>query len=239
MPPPPYPPNRRDGTILVTKVEEPSKYGVVVYDADGKVKRFVYKPKQRGFTVSVKKNYAGNFVSAGVSVYNASVLDRLSPKPTSMEKEILPVMAQEEQLYCMPLNSSYWLDIGFPKHHLLGAELRLAHLRATDPSQLSTHSSVIGDVLMHSSAKIGEGCEIGPGVVIGPNVTVHDGTTFKRVQLPFFGINVCHGAGRREAGASGARCSRGVKLERCTLLEGCTIGKHSLVIDSIIGWQVL
>ena len=38
---------KAEGTILVTKVEDPSKYGVVVTDETGKVDRFVEKPKVR------------------------------------------------------------------------------------------------------------------------------------------------------------------------------------------------
>jgi mannose-1-phosphate guanylyltransferase len=36
-----------EATILVTKVDDPSKYGVVVTDAEGKVERFVEKPQVR------------------------------------------------------------------------------------------------------------------------------------------------------------------------------------------------
>ena len=35
----------KEGTIMVTKVEEPSKYGVVVTHDDGEIQRFVEKPK--------------------------------------------------------------------------------------------------------------------------------------------------------------------------------------------------
>lgn len=34
----------KEGTIVVTKVEEPSKYGVVLYDAVGCIKSFFEKP---------------------------------------------------------------------------------------------------------------------------------------------------------------------------------------------------
>jgi mannose-1-phosphate guanylyltransferase len=34
-----------EATILVTKVDDPSKYGVVVIDEYGQVQRFVEKPK--------------------------------------------------------------------------------------------------------------------------------------------------------------------------------------------------
>ena len=36
-----------EGTILVTQVEDPSKYGVVVMDESCRVERFVEKPKVR------------------------------------------------------------------------------------------------------------------------------------------------------------------------------------------------
>ena len=36
-----------EATILVTKVDDPSKYGVVVIDEYGQVQRFVEKPKVR------------------------------------------------------------------------------------------------------------------------------------------------------------------------------------------------
>lgn len=35
-----------EGTILVTQVEDPSKYGVIVFEPkDGKIRQFVEKPK--------------------------------------------------------------------------------------------------------------------------------------------------------------------------------------------------
>lgn len=36
----------REGTIIVTKVEEPSRYGVVVYGEGGKIESFIEKPQE-------------------------------------------------------------------------------------------------------------------------------------------------------------------------------------------------
>lgn len=36
----------KEGTIVVTKVEEPSKYGVVLYDEIGCIKDFIEKPQE-------------------------------------------------------------------------------------------------------------------------------------------------------------------------------------------------
>lgn len=80
----------KEGTIVVTKVEEPSKYGVVCYDHNsGLIERFVEKPQV----------FVSNRINAGLYIFNPSILDRIQPRPTSIEKEIFPVMAREGQLY--------------------------------------------------------------------------------------------------------------------------------------------
>lgn len=58
----------------VTKVEEPSKYGVVVYDAEnGRIQRFVEKPQE----------YVSNKINAGMYILSPSVLDRIQVRPIS------------------------------------------------------------------------------------------------------------------------------------------------------------
>ncbi|VEL40050.1 unnamed protein product [Protopolystoma xenopodis] len=53
----------------VTQVDEPSKYGVVVYEpASGRVDRFVEKPQE----------FVGNKINAGIYLLNTCVIDRIS-----------------------------------------------------------------------------------------------------------------------------------------------------------------
>ena len=58
----------REGTIVVTKVDEPSKYGVVLYDeVTGRIERFVEKPPE----------FVSNKINAGMYIFKPSVLDRI------------------------------------------------------------------------------------------------------------------------------------------------------------------
>lgn len=60
-------------------MEEPSKYGVVVYDErTGMIAEFVEKPQE----------YVGNKINAGLYIFNPSILDRIPLRPTSIEKEV-------------------------------------------------------------------------------------------------------------------------------------------------------
>ena len=52
----------------VTKVEEPSKYGVVVYDLKtGRIDKFVEKPQV----------YVSNKINAGLYIFSPKILDRI------------------------------------------------------------------------------------------------------------------------------------------------------------------
>ncbi|XP_011794468.1 PREDICTED: mannose-1-phosphate guanyltransferase beta isoform X3 [Colobus angolensis palliatus] len=58
----------QEGSILVTKVEEPSKYGVVVCEADtGRIHRFVEKPQV----------FVSNKINAGMYILSPAVLRRI------------------------------------------------------------------------------------------------------------------------------------------------------------------
>lgn len=58
-------------TFQVTKVDEPSKYGVVVYEqATGKIDKFVEKPTE----------FVSNKINAGMYIFNPSILKRIEVK---------------------------------------------------------------------------------------------------------------------------------------------------------------
>jgi mannose-1-phosphate guanylyltransferase len=91
-------------------VEEPSKYGVVVFDESaGRIDSFVEKPQE----------YVGNKINAGLYILNPSVLDYIPLAPTSIEKEVFPQMSESGNLYAFVL-PGYWMDVGQPKDFLKG-----------------------------------------------------------------------------------------------------------------------
>jgi len=55
------------GVEQVTRVEEPSKYGVVVYGEQGRIKNFVEKPTE----------FVSNKINAGMYIFNPSILNRI------------------------------------------------------------------------------------------------------------------------------------------------------------------
>ncbi|XP_078158484.1 putative mannose-1-phosphate guanylyltransferase 1 [Carex rostrata] len=185
-----------EATIMVTKVDEPSKYGVVVMEEEtGKVERFVEKPKM----------FVGNKINAGIYLINPSVLDRIELKPTSIEKEIFPKIATDQKLFAMVL-PGFWMDIGQPRDYITGLTLYLDSLRKNSPSKLSKGVNIVGNVLVHESAVIGEGCLIGPDVAVGPGCVVEPGVRLARCTL-----------------------MRGVRIKKHACITSSIIGWHSTV----------
>lgn len=215
----------KEGTIVVTKVEEPSRYGVVVYKENGMIESFVEKPQE----------FISNKINAGIYVLNTSVIDRIQLRPTSIEKEVFPLMANNANLFAYEL-SGFWMDIGQPKDFLTGMCMYLKDLRQRNPEQLYDAPGVVGNVLVDPTAIIGPNCQIGPNVTIGPGAVIEDGVCVKRstilrnarikshswVQNAIIGWSSCVG--------------KWVRLEGTTVLGEDVIVKDEVYIN---GGQVL
>ena len=162
---------------MVTKVEEPSKYGVVVHTPGhaSRIERFVEKPVE----------FVGNRINAGIYILNPSVLKRIELRPTSIEQETFPAICADGQLHSFDLEG-FWMDVGQPKDFLSGTCLYLSSLAKKGSKKLAPPGTPYvygGNVLVDSSAKIGKNCRIGPNVTIGPNVVVGDGVRLQRCVL--------------------------------------------------------
>ncbi|KIR37086.1 mannose-1-phosphate guanyltransferase [Cryptococcus deuterogattii CA1014] len=130
-----------EGSIMVTKVAEPSAYGVVVTKPNSTViDRFVEKPVE----------FVGNRINAGIYMFNPSVLNRIELRPTSIEKEVFPAIAADQQLHSFDLQG-FWMDWVYG-----------------------------GNVMVDPSAEIDPTAVIGPNVVIGPDAKIGPGVRLQR-----------------------------------------------------------
>ncbi|KAI1337031.1 mannose-1-phosphate guanylyltransferase [Xylariaceae sp. FL0016] len=167
-----------EGTIVVTKVEEPSKYGVIVHKPNhpSRIDRFVEKPVE----------FVGNRINAGLYILNTSILRRIEKnRPTSIEQETFPAVVRDGQLHSFDLEG-FWMDVGQPKDFLTGTCLYLSSLTKKNSKLLASTSEPYvygGNVMIDPSAKIGKNCRIGPNVVIGKGVVIGDGVRLQRCTL--------------------------------------------------------
>src|SRR5215471_10985406 len=148
-------------TIVLTPVEDASMYGVVETDKDGRVNRFLEKPKPLDTDC---KN-----INAGTYVLEPEVLD-LIPKGEnhSFEYGLFPKLLETgKPFFANVPPRTYWLDIGTPArylqahHDLLANRVSRFHIKDRRGSfDLATRAQI--DEL----SVIGDECTIKPGAEI-------------------------------------------------------------------------
>lgn len=201
-----------EGTLFVTAVEDPSKYGVILADEKGEIQKFIEKPP----------TFVSNKINAGIYLLNTSVVSRVPMKPTSIERDIFPVIAAEKKLFSMVLEG-YWMDIGQPKDFLTGQSLHLKYLAESKDNSLSSPSSdhLIGNVLIDSTAKVDKTAVIGPDVVIGPGCVIG-----------------AHARIRRSCLLSNVTVSASACVISSILGWSSSVGSHAHVVESFLGEDV-
>ena len=98
------------GTIALTPVDDPSAFGVVPTDEEGRVTAFIEKPP--------RDEAPTNLINAGIYVLEPTVLGSIAPDlRVSIERETFPALVEERSLYALG-SDAYWLDTGTPDAYL-------------------------------------------------------------------------------------------------------------------------
>jgi mannose-1-phosphate guanylyltransferase len=146
-----------EGTIALHQVEDPSAFGVVPTEPDGKVIAFVEKPP--------REEAPTDLINAGTYVLEASVLDRIAgDRKVSIEREVFPAMVADGALFAMSGNT-YWIDTGTPPKYLASQLDLIDGVRGPAPE------GVHPDALVAEGASI-ERSVVGPGVEVGTGAKI-------------------------------------------------------------------
>jgi len=210
-------------TIALIRVQDPSRYGAVDLDGDGRVLRFVEKP-ERGMEPS-------NLINAGVYVMEKEVLDYIpSSRKVSTEQEVFPVLAEKGCLYGFEAHG-LWVDIGVPESYLEANQLILRKLGGTTRGD---------NYNVHASAKVIEPAYIGTGVVVGAHSVIGPNTSISehvhigegcRIEnsIVFPGVTIGDYSSVKNAIiGENASIERWVKIE-----SGSLIGDYATISDGV------
>lgn len=99
-----------EATVHLIAVDDPSAFGVVALDGDGRVERFVEKP--------APGTEPSNLVNAGTYVLEPSVLARIPVgEKVSIERSTFPAVVASGGLFALATDD-YWIDTGKPDLYL-------------------------------------------------------------------------------------------------------------------------
>jgi len=195
-----------EGTIALHPVPDPSAFGVVPTDADGRVTAFVEKPP--------RDEAPTNEINAGTYVLEASVLDRI---PTggrvSIERETFPAMVRQGVLYARS-DDGYWLDTGTPASYLQAHRDLISGRRGPLPD---------AGVVDRGDGVYLQGDSLIDGEVEGPSVV-------------FDGCEIVAGAKVvRSVVGAGSVIAAGAVVVDSVLMDGCLVASDASVAGSVLG----
>ncbi len=194
-----------EGTIHLHPVADPSAFGVVPTDSEGRVTAFVEKPP--------RDEAPTNEINAGTYVLEASVLDRIPEGVrVSIERETFPAMVRDESLFAV--DDRYWIDTGTPS----------AYLQANFDYVNQKRGPVVAPglvddgrgILMEGASEV-EGEMVGPAVVFAGCLVEPEA----RVERSILG--------------RGSVVSAGALVRDSVLMEGCHVAADAQVSGSVMG----
>jgi NDP-sugar pyrophosphorylase family protein len=158
------------GMLHLIRVEDPSPFGCVVHDADGRVSAFVEKPK--------REEAPTNEINAGTYLLEREILDLIpAGRMVSIERETFPAaIASGRPLYAYTTDD-YWIDLGSPAAYLASHR----HIfDGTMPLGIGEHIEGPGAKGIPLSAVVppiyvGRDVQVSPGATVGPYTVLGDG----------------------------------------------------------------
>jgi mannose-1-phosphate guanylyltransferase len=196
-------------TLYLTRVTDPTQYGLVELGPDSAIRAFIEKPDPRRVTTDT--------VNAGVYALDRSVVAAIpTGRAVSIERETFPGLLRDGVPFFGWVSGGYWLDIGSPAKYRQGQLDLLAGKVATDvtpPGATADRRFIAPGATLAAGATatapcvIGAGTTLAPGARVGPNVVL--------------GANCTIGAGAR--------------IEGAILWDGVTVGPGAVLRDCIVG----
>ncbi len=210
-------------TIVLTRVEDPSRYGVATLDDNYKVVSFIEKPQGA---------VSSNLINAGVYVFQPQALKYFPSKtPSKLAIDVIPKIVKDGELYGY-IHEGLWLDIGVPKDYLEANIKALKYLMPkgyiSSKAELSDDVIVLQPSFIDSDVRIDKASVIGPYAVIGYKTLIGSNSRVKNSVL----LNnvVLEPATHIEYSVvgEGTHIGKWVRIS-----EGCVLGDEVVIGDEV------
>jgi mannose-1-phosphate guanylyltransferase/phosphomannomutase len=195
-------------TLTLTEVEDPTPFGLILTDKDGRVEKFIEKPSWEMVTAKT--------INAGIYVVDPKIFSGVpAGAEYSFERQLYPSLLDKGEPIFGYLSNAYWIDIGSPGKYkeahqaILRGEVAVKVYGERIDSKIwlgkDTHPDpsvkLLGPAIIGEKVALGKETEIKDYVAIGERVSI------------------------------GEHCS----LDRAIVWKGTKIGNHVSISDSIIG----
>ncbi len=221
-------------TLVLTRVDCPLEYGVVITDKEHHIVKFLEKPGW-GEVFS-------DTVNTGLYILEPEAMAYVKPgKKFDFSQDLFPLLLQEKRPLFGLTMEGYWCDIGDLKAYLqahmdilsrkvaieiAGKEISPG-VWAADGADISESATVIGPTLIGKDTVIEKNARIEPYTLLGNGCVIKERATIKRSVL---WNNVFVG---QDAALRGAVLCNGVQIQdKANVYEGAVVGADSVVKEN-------
>jgi mannose-1-phosphate guanylyltransferase len=194
-------------SLHLTRVEDPSAFGLVPTDADGRVLAFTEKPQRPEEIVTDQ-------INAGCYVFRRSVIDTIpAGRVVSVERETFPGLLADGALLHGVVDETYWLDLGRPAA-LIQASADLVRGIVASPAL----PGPAGDALVLPGARVCASAKLSGGTVVGAGAWI-------AAEAVVDGSIVL----------DGARIEEGAQVTASLVGSGARVGSRTVLGSAVIG----
>ncbi|MET7461510.1 NDP-sugar synthase [Nonomuraea sp. NPDC005501] len=209
-------------TLHLTEVDDPTRFGCVPTDDDGRVTAFLEKTP----------NPVTNRINAGCYVFTRSVIDRIPrDEVVSVERETFPGLIESGELVLGYADRTYWLDVGTPAAFVRGSrDLVLGRLASPAlPGPPGEYLALAG-ARVSPEAKVNGGSAIGAGTVVEAGAVV-SGSVLSDGCVVHSGATVVD-----SAVGQGARVCAGAVVRDAVIGDGAVVGAGNELQHGVRVW---
>ncbi|MDA8235435.1 MAG: sugar phosphate nucleotidyltransferase [Clostridia bacterium] len=236
--------NKAVATLVLTRVEAPLEYGVVITQPDGKITRFLEKPSW-GEVFS-------DTVNTGMYVLEPKIFEYIPRNSVfDFSKDLFPLLMNcDEPLYGY-VATGYWCDIGNLTQYrqtqfdmldgkvdvIITGEEIAPGIWVGNNVNLAGMENVEAPVFLADNCQVEKGAHLGQYTITGENNIIKDGSSIKRTVL--WNNNYLG----KEAELRGTTlCSNIAVRDNASLFEGsvigdgCSLGSKSIIKPNVKIW---
>src|SRR3990170_2645017 len=236
--------NNSAATIVLTRVENPLPFGIVITDEEGRIVRFLEKPSW-GEVFS-------DTINTGIYILEKKVLDYIpADREFDFSKDLFPIMLEKKEPLFGYIAEGYWKDVGsLEEYRAANMDILQGNVHVEIPGEriegrrlwVGKGSRIDFTARLEGAIVIGENCRIEADArisnsIIGPNSTVEEGAVIRDSVL-WDSTRVARGASLHEnvVGSSSEILDQAHIAEGVIVSDHCRIGRNATLKANVKVW---
>lgn len=218
-------------TLVLTKVSDPSHFGIAEFNKNMKITKYLEKPKPN--------DAFSNMANTGTYILEPEIFDYFDGLKGEVDfsKDIFPQLIEQDAGIYGYIFDGYWNDVGRPETYLKATYDVLAQKikQKIYPKNLKEDVGKLGKIWMGKNISIGPRVRIEGPVVLGSNCTIEEGCTLSRGTVIGEGVTLGSGTNVQSSVIlANSTVKSNSFLKGCIIDTNCEIDENTIIEEGVV-----